>query len=302
MGRDFVGMAFDSDAIQAAFAQPACDGSFAPDFAAYLNELGQSRPSVVLAFAPKAAGTYLRSACVVATQGSLVRTVHAQGGRDATFYLPAFLNYFAHGFPARTLVTHAHMQAFPANRFFIEALDLKPVVMLRSIPDMLASYWDMLDADPLSLNNGLNQKVPPHFTTMADDEKGDFLIEMMGPWYASYFSTWLTYAREVPGRVLLLDYDDFRTDPAATLQALLEHSRLPQSRDACRCALETVWEDRAAFRYNQGVSGRGRARFSMLQIARLKRQLAFYPDLAPMTDRLIPSSSGALSSACIRTA
>lgn len=282
-------MPFDSEAIQAAFAQPACDGSFAPDFAGYLGELGQTRASVVLAFAPKAAGTYLRSACVVATQGALVRTVHAQGGRDATFYLPAFLNYFAHGFPARTLVTHAHMQAFPANRYFVEALDLKPVVMLRSIPDMLASYWDMLDGDPLSPDNWLNQKVPPHFPAMPDSEKGDFMIQMMAPWYVSYFSTWLAYARETPGRVLLIDYDDFRADPAATLQSILDHSRLPQSRDACARALEAVWEDRASFRYNQGISGRGQARFSMLQIARLKRQLAFYPDLAPMADRLIPS-------------
>jgi hypothetical protein len=280
---------FDSDAIQAAFAQPACDGSFAPDFADYLNELGQTRPSVVLAFAPKAAGTYLRSACVVATQGALVRTVHAQGGRDANFYMPAFLNYFAHGFPARTLVTHVHMQGLPANRFFVEALDLKPVVMLRSIPDMLASYWDMLDCDHLSSDNWINLQVPPHFTAMTTGEKGDFLIQMMAPWYVSYFSTWLAYAREAPGRVLLLDYDGFRADPVAALQSILDHSRLPQSRDACARALEAVWEDRASFRYNQGVSGRGHGRFSMLQIARLKRQLAFYPDLVPMADWLIPS-------------
>jgi hypothetical protein len=282
-------MPFDSEAIQAAFAQPACDGSFAPDFAEYLTELGQTRPSVVLAFAPKAAGTYLRSACVTATQGALVRTVHAQGGRDATFYLPAFLNYFAHGFPGRTLVTHVHMQALPANRSLIEALDLKPVVMLRPIPDMLASYWDMLDGDHLSPDNWINTHVPPHFAAMSDGEKGDFLIQMVAPWYVSYFSTWLGYAREAPGRVLLLDYDGFRADPVATLQSILDHSRLPQSRDACAGALEAVWEDRAAFRYNQGVSGRGHSRFSMMQIARLKRQLAFYPGLAPMADRLIPS-------------
>lgn len=282
-------MPFDSEAIQAAFAQPACDGSFAPDFADYLGELGRTRASIVLAFAPKAAGTYLRSACIVATQGALVRTVHAQGGRDATFYLPAFLNYFAHGFPACPLVTHVHMQALPANRFLIEALDLKPAVMLRSIPDMLSSYWDMLDGDHLSPDNWINLRVPPHFAAMPDAEKGDFLIQMVAPWYVSYFSTWLAYAREVPGRVLLLDYDGFRADPAATLLSILEHSRLPQSREACARALEAVWQDRAAFRYNRGVSGRGHARFSMLQIARLKRQLAFYPDLAPMAGRLIPS-------------
>src|ERR1700744_292391 len=114
---------FDPEVNNAVFAQPNNDGSFPCDFLSYLNELGQSRPSVVLAFAPKAAGTYLRSAAISATGGRLVRTVHAQGGRDASFYLPTFLMYYAGNFPPEPLVTHVHMQALPANRHFIEALD-----------------------------------------------------------------------------------------------------------------------------------------------------------------------------------
>src|SRR5580692_11221612 len=106
-------MKFDMEAAHAAFSSPFCDGSFDEDFAHYLRELGETRPSIVLAFAPKAAGTFLRSACVVAADGALVRTVHAQGGRDASFYLPTFLAYYAGGFPDKTLVTHVHMQALP---------------------------------------------------------------------------------------------------------------------------------------------------------------------------------------------
>ena len=282
---------FDAEAIDAAFAQPACDGTFTPDFASYLNELGQTRPSVVLAFAPKAAGTYLRSAAVDASGGQLVRTVHAQGGRDASFYLPVFLNYYAHGFPARTLVTHVHMQALHANRLVIEALDLRPVIMLRSIPDMLASYWDMLDGDHLSPDNWINTHVPPHFGAMTHEEKGDFLMEMVAPWYVSYFSTWLDYVHSAPDRVLLLHYGAFCDDPAEALQKLLAHSRIARTREDCEAALAAVWEDRAQFRYNKGVSGRGRQRFSKAQIERLKRLIGFYPDLADWTEMLVPAQA-----------
>src|ERR1700761_6288966 len=111
-----MGINFDINASNAAFSPPNCDGTYAPQFAEYLSALGQSRASVVLAFAPKAAGTYLRSAACVATGGTLVRTVHAQGGRDASFYMPTFVMYYAGGFPASTMVTHVHMQALPANR------------------------------------------------------------------------------------------------------------------------------------------------------------------------------------------
>ena len=280
-------MAFDFEAASAAFALPNCDGSFEPDFAHYLRELGETRPSVVLAFAPKAAGTYLRSAAIVATGGQLVRTVHAQGGRDASFYLPTFLGYYANNYPARTLVTHVHMQALPANQHFIDALDLKPVIMLRPIPDMLASYADMLRADPEAPDNWLNVRLPPDYATLDEEARGDFLVDMMGPWYASYFATWQEYSAAAPDRVLVLDYESFTRDPATALERLLAHSGLPRSREECERALKAVWEERGDFRFNKGVSGRGKARFTPAQLARLERQLAFYPNLDGMRNALL---------------
>jgi hypothetical protein len=282
---------FKDRLASAAFAPPNCDGSFEPDFAGYLKALGATRPSVVLAFAPKAAGTFLRSACVAAVHGAFVRTVHAQGGRDASFYLPTFLLYYASGFPAKPLVTHVHMQALPANRYFMDTLGLKPAIMIRSIPDMLASYADMLDEDPHTPDNWLNFRLPPHYSELSPEAKGDFLIDMAGPWYVSYFTTWMEYAAEAPERVLTLDYGNFVADPAGTVQKLLAHSGLPRPRDVCQMALDAVWENRGEYRFNKGVNGRGRTRFTPSQIARLERRLDYYPNLSGLKDRLIPPSA-----------
>jgi hypothetical protein len=282
---------FNEQFTNAAFSPPNCDGSFDPDFANYLGDLGATRPSMVLAFAPKAAGTFLRSACIAAVGGALVRTVYAQGGRDASFYLPTFLLYYAGGFPTRPLVTHVHMQALPANRHFIEALGLKPAIMIRAIPDMLASYADMLDSDPHSPDNWLNIRLPQNYAALSAADKGDFLVDMVGPWYASYFATWMEYAAAAPDRVCVLDYDGFIADPVATLERLLAHAGLPCSREVCQTALDVVWENRSDFRFNKGVSGRGRTRFTVAQTARLDRQLDFYPNLAGMKARLIPPSA-----------
>lgn len=279
-------MSLSADATNAAFSVPACDGRFDDGLADYLNMVAL-RPTVVLAFAPKAAGTYLRSAAIAAIGGQLVRTVHAQGGRDAQFYLPSFLLYYAGNHPPRPLVTHVHMQALPANRHFIETLGLKPVVMLRSIPDMLASYADMLDADPHSPDNWLNIRLPDAYAGWDGARKGDFLIDMVAPWYMSYFATWVEFAAESPD-VLVLSYDGFRADPATTLMRLLDHSGLPRARAHCQTALDAVWEDRAGNRFNRGVSGRGQQRFTPRQIARLERQLAYYPSLADLKTALIP--------------
>jgi hypothetical protein len=282
---------FEEQLANAAFTPANCDGSFPPDLNDYLNDLGALRRSVVLAFAPKAAGTYLRSAAVAAVSGVLVRTVHAQGGRDASFYLPTFLLYFVGHFPTRPLVTHVHMQALPANRHLIEALGLKPIIMIRAIPDMLASYADMLDGDPLSPDNWLNVRLPPNYAVLSPEARSDFLVDMVGPWYASYFATWMEYAQEAPDQVCVLDYDSFRADPAATLETLLAHAGLPRDREQCQVALDAVWDNRADFRFNKGVSGRGAKRFTCEQIARLEKQLDFYPGLAGMKARLIPPSA-----------
>jgi len=87
--------------------------------------------------------------------------------------------------------------------------------------------------------------------------------------------------------VLVLDYDAFRADPAATLERLLAHSGVARSREQCEVALGAVWEGRTSFRFNCGVSGRGAERFSPYQIERLKRQLSYYPNLAGMIERLV---------------
>ena len=292
----------DERLADAAFSSPHCDGSFTPEFAEYLNDIGATRPSIVLAFAPKAAGTFLRSAAIAAVGGAFVRTVHAQGGRDASFYLPTFLLYYVANHPARPLVTHVHMQALPANRHFMDALDLKPVIMVRAIPDMLASYADMLDADPHSPDNWLNIRLPQNYAALVTEAKNDFLIDMIGPWYASYFATWLEYAQECPGRVCVLDYDRFIAEPVAALESLLAHAGMPHPREICQTALDAVWENRADFRFNKGVSGRGHARFTPTQLARLARQLDFYPNPAAIRDRLIPPSASSPARAPSRAA
>ena len=277
---------FDPAVADAIFTPLAEDGGFDPDIARYLGELGQARPSIILAFPPKAAGTYLRSAAISAVGGQLVRTVQAQGGRDATFYLPTFILYYTRGIPSRPLVTHVHMQALAANRRFIEALDLKPVVMIRPLADMLASYLDELEDQPLRPDKWLNIKVPSGYPTFSAERKGDFIIELIAPWYVSFFSTWWDYAKK-DARVLLLDYDDFRADPAANLERLLTHSHVPRSRQQCQAALDEVWGERAVFRFNRGVSGQGQTRFTSAQMDKLRRLIAYYADLEPIAERLI---------------
>lgn len=279
----------DVESATAVFTLPKHDGSFEPTQAAYLRSLGQRRPSVMLAFAPKAAGTFLRAAAIYAVDGQLTRVIHAQGGRDATPYLPIYILYLSGGFPQSTLVTHVHMQALPANRHFIEALDLKPTIMLRPVPDMLISYLDMLNSEPASSSHWLNSSIPENFYEMDESDRIDFMIVTMMPWYASYFATWQRFAKEQPGRVCVLRYKDVRRDPVGALQTVLSHSRLPRSREICSLAVEAAWDERHANQFNRGEEGRGRQRLNASQLAQIDRLLFRYYGLEAWREELLPS-------------
>ena len=279
MERDCEAVAATDDvqaSVRAAFSVPETDGSLGGELGSLAKRLAARRRSVVLAFAPKAAGTFFRTAAIAATDGKLVRTVHAQGERDAQFYLPAFLSYYLGRLTDQTLVTHVHMQALTANQRFIEAFDLKPIVMVRPIPDMLASYFDMLEHDPAARAEGLNFRITPAFPDMSHEDKTDFLVDMLGPWYASYFATWLDYGGGAPERVHLMTYDAFRADPAGALQAALAHSGIFLAPETCRAAIEVSWPQRHSMRFNQGIAGRGRRYFTDAQFARLARMLSYY--------------------------
>ncbi len=275
------------DAFRVIFEQIGADGKFNGREFEALRLLGKERKAVVLAFPPKAAGTFLRNSIIEAIDGKLVRVAHALGGRDATPYLPTFVAYYSGALTERTLVAHVHMLALPANRHFLEVFDIRPVVMMRSIPDMLASYWDMLDTDAVARGDGLNCIIPEDFQRLPDAAKADFLVDILGPWYTNYFAGWLGYTEADPGRVCVLHYRDFKDDPAGALATALDHVGLSRTPGECQAAIDLNWTNRRLSRFNKGEEGRGGRYLKAVHMNRLARMLGHYPKLAPYAAELL---------------
>jgi hypothetical protein len=277
----------DADSLSAIFAPVRSDGAFEGDTLKTLRLLGMKRSVVMLVFPPKAAGTFFRSAIIEAIDGQLVRVVQAAGGRDATPYLPTFIYYYNGGVTDSTLVSHVHMLALPANLQFLEAFDIRPIIMKRSIPDMLASYWDMLDTDAQARTEGLNCHIPEEFPQLSDGAKADFLVDILGPWYANYFAGWLRYAETDPDCVCVLDYRDLRQDPASTLKKALDHVGHRRTHQECQAVIARRWSVRHENRFNKGEVGRGGRYFTAAHIDRLAPMLGHYSNLAPYAKELL---------------
>jgi len=281
----------DSSAIHAIFATPFPEGSFEGPTLQYLREVGARRNILLLAFAPKAAGTFFREAAVKTLNGQLIRLAHAQGGRDGTLYLPYVLRICLDSEAPET-VAHVHMQAFESNRHLINALGLKPVIMIRNIADMLASFLDMLETDPVARAEGLNCQVPANFTELDRARKLDFMIDVIAPWYASYFATWKDFADADPDTVCVLQYRDFCRAPVDALWTALAHAGFVVSHAECEAALGEIWEAREIHRYNKGVAGRGNRYFTPAHFARLRALTAYYPQLESWLPDLLGEREG----------
>jgi hypothetical protein len=273
----------DQEALQAIMAETTIDGRFDGPLAEYARELGRRRPLVLFAFAPRSAGTFLRSAAIDAIGGQLARLVHAEGGRDGALYLPRVAAYYL-GATADTVVTHLHMQASPANRHFLDAFGIRPIIMKRSIPDMLASLWSMIESDA-GLPLGFAFQVPPDFAGLPESRKADVMIDLMGPWYVQYFAGWKSFAEA--GSVCVLDYRDFCDDPAEVLEAALAHARVPQPYEVCRRAVGQTWLARRHFRCNYGNADKVMHNFTDRQLARLDRMVSHFAQLDDWRDDLL---------------
>jgi hypothetical protein len=250
----------------ASITLPRSDGLFEGALKDFVEDISRRKPTILCVFPPKCGGTFLRAAACYAVGGKLIRSVHAQGGREAQLYLPVFLQYYCDGFGEAPMITHVHMQARPGNCHFIEAFHLKPVIMVRSIPDMLVSLMDMF-AGSEGAGENICCEVPDDFDGFSDAKKGDFLIDMFAPWYVGFFASWFGYAVRNPGVVLILHFADLAADPAPMLGRLLAHSGLPQTPEVCQNAVKIAWQKRNDYRFNKGVGGRGRAFFSPQQLS-----------------------------------
>ncbi len=86
----------------------------------------------------------------------------------------------------------------------------------------------------------------------------------------------------------MLYYRDFCCDPGETLHKAITHSGFVTTREKCLRSLEAVWRAKESYRFNKGVSGRGRRYFSSAHFERLHRLLSYYPQL----ERWVPELLG----------
>jgi hypothetical protein len=282
--------------LQLLYVNPDIHGNFSPEIVEQVRRLRQDRCYVVLAFPPKCGGTFIREVVgrLSGAGPSPVRLGHALGGRDVSPYLPLLALQMMSPTGPKAFMTHAHMIAYQSNVQLLNLFGMKPVVMKRSIPDMLCSFADMAQTEGLkggAYNSSLLCAVHTDASFLALDAQArlDFLVFHQAPWYFQFYASWLRAHRTGQIPVHWTDYDGFRADPRRTISGILEYYGLKDRLSAVPQALAHAQANKASLRFNKGVSGRGAQTLNTDHMRHLHRLAAGYADIDFVAEGLLPA-------------
>jgi len=166
------------------------------------------------------------------------------------------------------LVAQHHVRFSDVTNKYIKEFNLKPVVLVRSLYDVIPSLID---------HHRIESVVYPMAFAPADIAEWDFeraarfVTYMVLPWYFNFFVSW----NECPEK-MLVTYEDLITNPLEIVQSICVHYEIDASKKDIVDAVERV--KTLQTRKNIGVSGRG-DRLSEHCRLHIKEMASFYDGL-----------------------
>ncbi len=290
------GLEISNPGLQLLFVQPNIHGEYPPAFVEQIQSQCQNRRYIFLAFPPKCGGTFIRDVVgrLSGAGPTPFRPGHAFGGRDVTPYLPMLAAQMLSITGPKAIMTHAHMVGHYSNIQLLNLFKIKPVVMKRSIPDMLCSYADMLETEGRDANGNYNWSIlcgvhtDPSFLHFDFDARLDFFVYHQAPWYIQFYASWLRADRNKLIPVHWTTYDAFRIDPIRTITGILDFYGLSDKASAVPETVAQAQASKTTLRFNKGVSGRGMALLKPHHMQHLHRLAQGYPDIDYVAEGLLP--------------
>jgi uncharacterized membrane protein YkvA (DUF1232 family) len=147
---------------------------------------------------------------------------------------------------------------------------LKPVVLVRSLPDAIVSMRDHVRREG---GVGPIFQADPHRGVLDDAALEEMIVRFQAPWYVNFYMSW----RNAPG-TLMISYEELTADPRRILREIVDFAGAAVDDRAIARAVAEVQERRES-RFNVGVVGRG-AKLQPDILRELVALFDFYPEAA----------------------
>lgn len=226
---------------------------------------------LVLAAMPKSGSTFLSHTLCALTGYRHYYLACAYDNIEQEIYLPRVIDGFGCG-----RVVQQHFKANGPNLEVLNRFDITPVVVVRNIFDLAASIRDHLVTERL---DNLPAVYPPgDFLTFSPSRQLDFVIDMVIPWYITYYVSWCQAEKQKQIEFLWVVYEELVADWGTGIRRILDFFGMQKPDVAIARAIETTRaEPKERTRLNVGVPGRAHALLSDSQRERIVRLTQYYP-------------------------
>lgn len=167
----------------------------------------------------------------------------------------------------RGFVAQHHVKYSAATAGLMTRHDLRPVVLVRNLFDVVMSLHDHIkNTSPLMSMAHVTEDM----RSWPQEELCRFVADMILPWYVSFFQSW----QGCP-QAMMLSYEQMMQEKAVTLSRVAEFSGYSCTSEEIDAALRAT--PKGGTRKNKGVAGRGAA---LPEAAKdhIRALVRYYPD------------------------
>jgi len=213
--------------------------------------LSPPQPTIFLAAMPKSASTFLHRTLMELTGFESVYFASGYRNIEQELYLPSLIDCYD-----VATVTQQHPRANRNNLELMDLFDIKPVILVREIPDVLISMRDHLLRE--SLDNLPGLYVSEAYPTFDEQQKLDFVVAHEAPWLVSFFASWAIAREKGELDCLWLNYQEVTGDSKSALRRVRDFYGLSNSDADIDAAVNAIGQrKKSKLRINKGVVGRG---------------------------------------------
>jgi tetratricopeptide (TPR) repeat protein len=224
---------------------------------------------LLVACMPKSGSTLLKECLRGLTGWQEAMLSYAYLQNEQEIFLPNLLKV-----ALENTITQQHCRATGPNVQILQAFGIRPVVLIRHLPDIVLSMSDFYDQGAIT-NTFFSEAWP----TLDQTGKYDLVIDHVMPWYAAFYASWEATARLGKLDCLMVSYEEMIADKPATLHRVSEFLGINKTLNDCKAVIENIEGDAQKTRMNKGVTGRGAAALNDDQKSRLRRLVKTYGSL-----------------------
>ena len=208
----------------------------------HYKKLFPSRTHILLATFPKSGSTYLLTLLSNINNISRVTLVTNYDRREQELSLERLI--FLHH---KNYVARHHTRFSKPTEQLISDFNLKPIVLVRNIFDIIESVIDHLHKEGLTMPMAY---VPDDFLKWDRNFARNFIVDMMIPWYFNFYVSWYHYDEK-----LLVTYEKMIPNTFDTLKEIVSFCNIHATSRDIENSIDNATNQ--STRKNVGRSGRG---------------------------------------------